>query len=339
MSVDKGRTELEHVEDDDPDAPDEEDAPAPKRTARPAAKPTRAATVDDDGDGDDEDDEDAPAVPAGVRERVEAKLKGKDKGKDKGARPAGESEEEAPETDASSEPAPEGKGKPPVKPAEKTFTQAQLDQFVEARLARDRQARDKELQAATGKTLEQLRADTKERRVQELQLEKGLDEDTARDVAEKEAKVRDLEAKDQDASRERELTQRTRAYQDQRNAMLSDGKLHPTVRALADQFADEIDEFAGRGTEVPFEGAVTWVLGQKILSGELFEKLDAATEQRTLAAVVKRGKVAPETPTGAPANRITLTPIQKQVARRMGVTDERYAAQQSRQQTRKGRGR
>lgn len=214
--------------------------------------------------------------------------------------------------------------------------QAEVDRIVKARLAKDREvnsrAVDEALVAHTGKTLQEITQDNIAQRAEALQVERGLDPDTARQVAELEAKdrQREQEHKNQKAAAERERN--VAAYQ----AAKTKGATNPFARL----YASDIDAFSEEGASLSYEDSVRYVLGDKLLSGDLLGTIKKAVE-RSVVKKVAADQAKPPVRGGGGAKPATdlpqLTAAQKRVADNMGVSHERYAKRLKELESRRGR--
>lgn len=200
--------------------------------------------------------------------------------------------------------------------------QAYVDRLIGDRLARERQVRDKELQAATGKTLDQLKAEAKAARVEELQTLTGMDEGQAADIAEKEARLREFEARQEELRQQQEAMKAVTSYQQGKAKLISD--------PWAKKFEAEIDEFAQGGLAgIDFETAMNYVIGQKLRSGEVLKDPKRVVEQKVIRDIEKRGRVAPVTASGSPQT-VSLSAQEREMAANLGLTAAEYAAEKAR---------
>lgn len=274
---------------------------------------------------------DDPTIPDDEAEPtaddVTALLEGEEEADDE-KEPAGKKADEPPKEPDKPKAEEKPAEKPPEKPQGKTFTEADLERILKDRLARDRAVRDREIQAATGKTLDQLKAEAKANAIEELQAETGWDEARARAHVEERERLRQLEAEHAEVAREREVLKRMMVYQQQKV------KSQHASNPLAQQYADEIDQFSEFGASVDYDVAVAFVLGQKVLAGEVLKTTAQATEQKVIRDMERKAKAAPEAATSSAPTSTSLTPIQRAVARNLGISEQAYAKRLAEQQKR-----
>ncbi len=202
---------------------------------------------------------------------------------------SGEAEEqpEAEEVPTEVKPAEPAKPEPPKGI---TFTPAQtalVNTIVAERLARDGKRQEAaKLEALTGKTLAELAAEHRKTLVAELADRTGLTEAEAKEHFETQEKVRLLEAQEVYRRQERAALQNQMAYQQARTKHVND--------PLAQRYAADVDALTKGGMVLDYEAGLRYVLGDKLVAGDLRDFLKTSTEQQTLANVEKRAKVKVE---------------------------------------------
>lgn len=204
------------------------------------------------------------------------------------------------------------------------FTQEDVDRIVQERLARDRKSKFvRELEELTGMQLEQIVELAKENRIRERAEQLGITEDEARQMIEKEDRLREMEEK------LREYEERQKQMQEQQEAITrvirySNDKAKYLNNPLVKKYEKEIDNFAKGGLVLDFEPAMNYILGQKLLSGELLEDIKTGIEQKTIANITKRQKITIEKDGAGKAVDIGLTPEEKRLAKALGLTPDEY---------------
>lgn len=160
--------------------------------------------------------------------------------------------------------------------------------------------RDYELKA--GKKLDQLIAEVTGQQVQAL-VDQGYDEQQARDHVTAQARVRELEAKEQERQFEHQVQTLRNAFAQDKLRYLSAAEVDDDDKALIRRYDAEISAFAegqlSQGQPMDFEVALTYFIGLKRKEWRTDQKaaLDKAketAEQRTLKNVQERGKAKVE---------------------------------------------
>lgn len=324
-SVDVDEKNLPNVEDDDPGQPDDEEE------------------FDDllgDGDDDDllKDDEGRPAVkPESPAPAAPAQPAAQQPGQP--AQPA----------QAGVQPAAPTQPAQPAQPADPTqtpptdpnqvlqYTQAEIDRIVESRLGRDRKAKQvREIEAMVGMPLEQWVEQQRTAKVQQAMEQYTMTEDEAKAYVDNQERIAKLEADAQEVRERQDALARVTAYQQQRAQVIAS---KPAIAPLAAQFAKEVDEFTHLGTEpVTYEEGLAFVLGQKLLNGELLPMIQRATEQRTIANIDKRGKAAPINAAQTGATTATgLDRTERHLSRALGLGEDEWATEKAQAQSRRRR--
>lgn len=221
-----------------------------------------------------------------------------------------------------------------TKRAQELFEQQRqklVDEIIRKERIRDESAKKqlKELELATGMTYDQLLSRGRNTRIQEV-IDQGYDEQTAKRLVQTEEENARLKDSETQRQREHAIVKLKDEYRDERDRFLNDASLHPEVKALIKEHIKDVDEFAHSsiddGRKMPFDVALDYQLGN-ILRKKLPEILDQrmkATEQRVLADVSRRGKVAPEAAgTSVPSTpESTLKPEQRNILKQLGLDKE-----------------
>lgn len=214
---------------------------------------------------------------------------------------------------------------------ERTFRQAEVERIIGERLNRDRKAATvRQLEAIAGQPLEQLVSQYRELQVQQAQQQYAMSTEEAAAYVSSQEELRQLRA-EQDSLKEQQATMaQTMAYQQDKAKHLT----NPLVR----KYEAEIDAFSASGTALPFDAAMAYIIGQKVLGGEVLDNIRKGAQAQTLAQVQKRQQVAPEGTAGGGAQSPSLSPQQKLIARQLGLTPREYAEEADQIQRRKQRG-
>lgn len=290
-------------------------------------------TIDDPSKTDLDDDDD--------NDLDEGDLEG---GEDFGvlARDASEEEEEPEEEleDEDPKPKPKAKEEPKSSPAPKVaadppkpdavpegmLTKAQVEQIVQERLNRDPyRAIGRRLEQKTGMTLQQL--DEYADKQQEDEAVNKLVEDNYMSEEEARAKVR----QDREAHLLRQevpqMRQQLQSYQNMLN--YNNDKAKDSANPYVRRYEKEIDVFSNGGQACSFESAKKYILGEKLLSGELSEAIKSGAINKTLADINKQKKVKVQSgsTTGGKhgASVEGMDPFQRSVAASMGLSAKEVA--------------
>lgn len=286
---------LDGVFDDDPEIPDEEES---EETAEP-------------GEGEQKPDE--------ADDRQEAQGTAQDE-------PEGQGNAEGDEQPSGSSQQAQGQ----AVPTQPLFTQADLERIIGERLARDRKVQAvRELEMVAGKSLEEIVAEKRSQRLQEIAERYGVDEEEARRLLESEEKAKRLELEYRELEQRQNDLARLITYHAQ--------KMQHMSNPLAKRYEKEVDEFTNHGIYVDFGTGLAYVLGQKLLSGELMRDLQTAVEQRTIANIDKRSRAAPEAGTNVKPAGSTLTPEEKRLAISLGISPKEWAAEKAKLQQQRRR--
>ncbi|GAB7387359.1 hypothetical protein BSNK01_11950 [Bacillaceae bacterium] len=199
--------------------------------------------------------------------------------------------------------------------------QAYINRIVQERLSRDRKTQAvRRLEQETGMDIDEIVEYVRKNKIQAYAEEHGLTEEEARDIIEKEERLRELEERTRYYEQQQQEQQRMWAYQQQKQRFLHD----PLVR----KYEKEIDAFSQYGRLVDFEPAMNFILGEKLRSGELLQEIRRGAEQKTLASVQKRSKVTPQSASVSGKSAIPeLTAQEKRLAKALGISPKEYAMQ------------
>lgn len=335
------------VEDDDPNAPDE-DAPSP---VVPAAKSL-------DGEIDDA----ALAKALRVAKTASDATETPDDG------------ETPPEVKPEAEPAvtdPPAKVDPPaidieaelekrlqakMAEAEQRYQQDK-QRAIDAVTARHKKQEDtavrklRDLQAQTGMDVDALLETSRARQIEHLQVEQGLTEQAARELVAAREKAALYEAREAERQREFEEGIKTNEYRNQKLDFLSDAKQPDIYKKALQKYGDEVDAFSDQGKQVAFEVALKYTAGLHLpeivaeLSKEAEAKLIAKAaevetarkvgEQTAIRNIQQRGKAAPETKSNGASPKDQMPREVSVLATRFGLDPQAVAKTRSTKQTKR----
>jgi len=215
----------------------------------------------------------------------------------------------------------------PPKSETKLFTQEDIDRIIGERLARERRIQEERaMQEADAKKQEQEMNRWWGNRQQELikrWTDLGYEEEVAVNLAR------------EDVAREYRLWQaeeRLRQYEVQQQQgskttqYMTDRNEYIAKNPLAAKYIQEIDDFAQNGSVLDFQTAMKFVLGDKLIAGDLLDSIKTTTEQKTLANVSKRSKMSVEKGgSAATAGAGSLNKSELAMAKRLGISPKEYA--------------
>lgn len=209
-----------------------------------------------------------------------------------------------------------------------SMTQEDLDRIINERLARDRKVREDQ----ENQRVQQEQQTQQFNQWYQSQLTEqtkfyadtmGLDEETAEKLAKRDVdkEVRILQA-EQIVRQNQEFHQlsqkETKYIQDKADRV---GK-----NPLIAKYIKEIDQFSQNGkTGIDFDVAANYVLGAKVMNGELINSIKTTTEQKTLKNVGQRSKIAVEKGGSAKADP-ALSKQEMKLAAALGVSPKAWAA-------------
>lgn len=205
---------------------------------------------------------------------------------------------------------------------------AEVNRIIQGRLARDRKTQQvTHLEKLTGMSLEQVTQTVVENMVEAKAEELGISEQEARAIVERDIELTAIKTEREQENMQKQdesaIMQQVKYLQD-KSAHMQKPKL---ARILKDCEA-EIDAFTKNGSILSFEDGMKYVLGQKLASGELMDKVQAGAEQKTLRNIERRGKAAPQNKnTGGNAAKVTLSKEERIIAANLGVSEKDYAVE------------
>jgi len=215
---------------------------------------------------------------------------------------------------------------------------AEVNRIVQGRLARDRKSQEvAEFEQLTGMSLEQGIQTVRKNIIEAKAEELGISEEEARAIVDKDHKIAKLEAErtveKQQQSEYQAGMQQVKYLQDKQSYMSK-----PKLARILKDCSVEIDEFTKNGSILSFEVGMRYVLGDKLATGELLQKVQAGSEQKAKANLQRQGKVAPQGKvSSSKSDSLALTKQEKQIAANLGVSEKEYAAEKLSEANRKQR--
>lgn len=234
-----------------------------------------------------------------------------------------ETEEEVEEPEVEE---PQGEEQPVDPLEEKKFSQRDLDRIIGQSRIQGREIADtvRLLEQETGMPLNQIWEHVKNRRVEEYENEYGMPREEAQRIVEATQKVPYLERNLQELWQQQHLTQQQQqfanAYQHEKAEFIT----KPEVKRYEADIDAVISDSVRRGAPIGWTAAMNYVLGQKVLSGELTQSIRESTQQKTLHDVGKRPRTPESSGAGGQPSRSIPKELQM-LAKSMGV-DPRDAA-------------
>ena len=220
---------------------------------------------------------------------------------------------------------------------------AEVNRIIPDRLARDRKAnfaKVQRLEKLTGMPIDQVTQTIIDNMVIAKADELGCSEEDARKIVEKDIQLADIQLeREQESSQKDEesgVMQQVKYMQDKVANMQK-----PKLAKFLKQFEKEIDDFSQNGKILDYETAMNFVLGQKLLSGDLLNKMQNGAEQKALRdSEVKKKKTPPASNNGENAATVVMSKAEREFIAAMGldekeVAKEKLALEKSKQ--RKGR--
>ena len=222
----------------------------------------------------------------------------------------------------------EKKADPPITKKVISMTQEEFDKVINDRLSRDRKVReDQDAQKAQQEQqTQQFNQWYQAQLVEQTSFyaeTMGLDDETAKKMAKRDVdkEVRILQAEQMVRQNQEfhQLSQKETKYMQEKAERI--GK-----NPLIAKYIKEIDQFSQNGKSgVTFDVAANYVLGSKVMTGELINSIKTTTEQKTLKNVGQRSKIAVEKGGSAKADPV-LSRQERQLAKALGVSTKAWAA-------------
>lgn len=220
---------------------------------------------------------------------------------------------------------------PPVDDRNKPIhSQADLERILAQRLGRDRKAEVvQEVESILGKPLEQFAVEARKAEIEKTQEQYSMTEEEATAFVTQRQELSALKAQQAELEQRTQELQAITAYQQE--------KAKHQSNPLAQKYAADVDNFTQYGKLVSYEDGLAYILGQKVLKGEITEAAARGAEQKVLANVQKRGQAAPETggAAGVAKPTVTMTRAESVMAKNLGLSDKEWLASRAKLQRRK----
>lgn len=215
----------------------------------------------------------------------------------------------------------------PPKSENKLFTQEDIDRIIGERLARERRIQEERaIQEADARKQEQEmnrwwgnRQQEQIKRWTDLGYEEEVAVNLAREDVAREYRLWQAEERLRQYEVQQQQGSKTTQYMTDRNEYIA-------KNPLAAKYIQEIDDFAQNGSVLDFQTAMKFVLGDKLIAGDLLDSIKTTTEQKTLANVSKRSKMSVEKGgSAATAGAGSLNKSEIAMAKRLGISPKEYA--------------
>jgi len=217
----------------------------------------------------------------------------------------------------------------------------ELNRIIPQRLSRDRKTQQvQELEQITGMTLEQIREQVIENAVIDTADRMGISEDEAREIVMQKHENAGYKAEKQTkAQEEAELSEAMKQvqYLESKTEYTRQPRL---ARILTKEVVAQIDDFTKNGKILSFKDGAQYILGQKLVEGELLSKMQAGAEQKAKrSAATSGGKATPKGGGGSSKSYGTgsLSRQERLIAAQLGVDPKEFAAEKIRIQNSKQR--
>lgn len=274
---------------------------------------------------DDTKDADLDEILKGLTGDDEDEEEPEDKG-DPDDEPETEEEEEEPEKE------------PDVDEIVNQRVIAEVNRIIPERLARDRKTQEvTKLEHLTGMSLEQVTQTVIDNMVNQKAEELGISEEEARTIVTE--KLENAGMKAERATEKQQQAEINTAMQqvnylrDKTNFMAK-----PKLARILKEYEGEIDQFTQGGKVLTFEDGMKYVLGTKLATGELLNKVQAGAEQKAVRSMDKKRKATPQSKSaGAKSDAVSLTKEERQIAANLGISAKEYAAEKLREMNKKQR--
>lgn len=214
----------------------------------------------------------------------------------------------------------------------------EVNRIIPERLARDRKTQQvAQLEQLTGMDLEGITKTVIDNMVEAKSEELGIGKEEARAIITDKLENVGLKAERAAEKQQQEevnaAMQQVNYLKDKTNYMAK-----PKLNRILKQYESEIDAFTQNGKILSFEDGMKYVLGSKLATGELLQKVQAGAEQKAVRSANKKSKAAPQSKsTGAKPDTVALTKEEKIIAANLGISAKEYAAEKLSEINRKQR--
>jgi len=288
-----------------------------------------STSKDDVSVDDDADDEDASL------EEILAKIGADGDEEDDEAEEAAEEPEPEVEEEAA-EPAKEDE--PDIEAIVNQRVIEEVNRIIPQRLARDRKTQQvQELEMLAGMSLEDIRGQVYQNKVSDTAEQMGISEEEAKKIVDQQYENAGLKAektsKEQQEAEVSAAMRKVQYLQDKTDYT----KKPKLARILTKDILAEIDTFTQKGSALPFEDGLKYVLGSKLATGELIEKVQAGAVNKAKATATVRAATPQSKGSGNKSEGVTLTRQEKIMAANLGVSEKEFAAEKIKEVNRKQR--
>lgn len=199
----------------------------------------------------------------------------------------------------------------------------ELNRIIPERLKRDRKSQEVSyLEQMTGMSLEQIGQQIKQNMIEAKADELGISEEEAKGIVETQLENAGHKAKQKAQQEEQTDTTAAMKLVQYMQDRLNYSKQPKLSRVLSKEVLDEIDAFSQKGAILPFEDAMNWVLGKKLSTGELINKVQNGAAKKAQAQAQTK-KSSPQSKSSASASsENALTKQQRLVAASLGITSK-----------------
>jgi hypothetical protein len=291
-------------------------------------------------EADEDDDEEVPDAFSKLVNEINADTDTDDEELEEEESSGEEGEEGGQEGEAAGEepPAQQGQGTKDPNDVPK-FSQNDVNRIIGQARIKGREIEDMaaRIQAETGLSLVQVYEEIRRLREDEYvrkSTEEGYKtEEEARTEYRTQAENQALKNKVQYIQQQQRFTQSAIQYTQDKNQFYANPNVKKSVKDLARRYEPEIDQLFNQltagGTVCDYNALRTYVLGSKLEQDNILEAVQSGAEAKTLANVNKRKAASPEGAAQSGGTGISVSPLEKGLAREFGVSLKDLQAQKA----------
>lgn len=249
-----------------------------------------------------------------------------------------EEDEEAEEADEEEPEATEEEITPDMEALINNRVVSELNRIVPERLKRDRKTQQvTHLEQLTGMSLEDVISQVTRNMVESKAEELGISVEEAADLLKD--KIENVDIKTSQINQQQQdeeintAMKKVKYLEDKTLAM----KKPKMARILSKEIIKEVDKFTLNGLVLTFEDGLNYVLGAKLATGELIDKLQSGAEKKAQASVRKKAASPQPKGSGATKSTVTLSRLEKEFAAQLGISEKDYAVEKYKEINRKQR--
>ena len=214
----------------------------------------------------------------------------------------------------------------------------EVNRIIPQRLARDRKTQQvQELEMLAGMSLEDIREQVYQNKIVDTADQMGITEEEAKKIVDQQYENAGLKAektnKQQQEAEVSAAMQQVKYLQDKTDYT----KKPKLARILTKDILAEIDTFTQKGNVLSFEDGLKYVLGSKLATGELIEKVQAGAVNKAKATATVRAATPQSKGSGNKSEGVTLNRQEKIMAASLGVSEKEFAAEKIKEVNRKQR--